>query len=126
LVNNISKGNSKVAFKDGLLNKTNVFPEYEVEIKQEDFEKMKLIFSKILSPKKIFEGVQKRYNFEIDGCEIAVKWSESWGYHFEIEKMISEDENPEDVYEEFDKITKKLGIRTSTDEEIKKFLEKYQ
>ena len=124
VVNNISKQNSKVSLKTSKVGEGSAFPENEVFFDQKDFEKMKYIFDTIAKPEKIMDGIQKRRNFEYNGCELAIKWSETWGFHFEIEKMVSNHGEVEKAEKELHNVADELGIKILTDKELKDFTQK--
>ena len=126
VVNNISKQNSKVSLKMNRIGEGSVFPETEAVFNHEDFEKLKFIFDTVSQPNKILSGLQKRVNFHYKGCEIAVKWSEDWGFHFEIEKMVENTSEVEKVENEINALADELGIKISTDDELKAFLKKME
>lgn len=124
VVNNISKQNAKVSLKMSKVGEGSAFPETEVFFDQKDFEKMKYIFDTIAKPEKVMGGIQKRKNFEYEDCEVAIKWSEVWGFHFEIEKMVSEQSEVEKAEKELHGVANGLGIKILTDEELKEFTKK--
>lgn len=124
VVNNISKQNAKVSLKMNKIGEGSAFPETEVFFDQKDFEKMKYILDTIAKPEKVMDGIQKRKNFEYKGCEIAIKWSEAWGFHFEIEKMVSEQSEVKKAEKELHNVADELGIKILTDEELKEFAKK--
>jgi predicted adenylyl cyclase CyaB len=124
VVNNISKQNAKVSLKMNKIGEGSTFPEDEVFFDQKDFEKMKYIFDTIAKPERVMDGIQKRKNFEYKGCEIAIKWSEAWGFHFEIEKMVNEQSEVEKAEKELHDIADELGIKILTEEELKEFTKK--
>jgi adenylate cyclase class IV len=124
VVHNLSKNNAKISLKTNKVGGGSVFPETEVFFDQKDFEKIKYIFDTIAKPEKVMDGIQKRINFEYKGCEIAIKWSEVWGFHFEIEKMVSEKSEVERAEEELQGMADELEIKILNDEELKEFTKK--
>lgn len=124
VVNNLSKQNAKVALKMSKIGEGSAFPETEVFFDQKDFEKMKYILDIVAKPEKVMGGIQKRKNFEYKGCEFAIKWSEAWAFHFEIEKMVSEQSEVKKAEKELHNVTDELGIKILTDEELKEFAKK--
>lgn len=126
IVDNASKGNSKISLKMNKIGNGSVFPETEVIFSRKDFEKVKFILDTITNPEKIMTGIQKRKNFIYKNCEFAVKWSKYWGYHFEVEKLV-EVEDKEKIRQannDLDSITKELNIKTMSDNELKIFTKK--
>jgi adenylate cyclase class IV len=124
VVNNISKGNAKITLKMNKVGEGSVFPETEIFFDQKDFDRVKYIFDTIAKPEKVMVGIQKRKNFEYKGCEFAIKWSEAWGFHFEIEKVVSEKSEVEEAEKKLHNIANELGIKILTEEELKEFTKK--
>jgi adenylate cyclase class IV len=124
VVNNISKRSAKISLKMSKIGEGSAFPETEVFFEQEDFDKIKYIFDTIAKPEKIMDGIQKRKNFKYKDCEIAIKWSEAWGSHFEIEKMVSGHGEVGSAEKELHGIADELGIKILTDEELREFTKK--
>jgi adenylate cyclase class IV len=124
VVNNISKQNAKVSLKMSKIGESSTFPETEIFFDQKDFEKMKYILDTVAKPEKVMSGIQKRINFEYKGCELAIKWSEAWGFHFEIEKMVNGHNEVEKAEKELHNVADELGIKILTDKELKEFTKK--
>lgn len=124
VVNNISKGTSKISLKMNKIGEGSVFPETEIGFEQKDFEKLKFIIDTVAVPKNIIRGTQKRKNYIYKGCELSIKWSEDWSYHFEIEKMIDDESKGTDAEAEIHLIAEELGIKILTDQELKEFNER--
>lgn len=121
VVNNLSKGNAKVSLKMNELGGGVATKEIEVFFDQKDFFNIKEIFDTTSQAKQIIEGNQKRKNFMYKGCEIAVKWSKDYGYHFEIEKTTDDEKSIDILEKEINFIVDELGIISMTNDEIKEF-----
>ena len=80
------------------------------------------VFS-ILGFKYLFEPKILRHNFIYKGVELALKYSKTWGYHLELEVMISSLKQKEKVEKKIHSIAKELGVVAISDEELKKFTE---
>jgi adenylate cyclase class IV len=87
---------------------------------------MKDILGSITNPSQIIEGEQKRKNYVYKGCEIAVKWSKDYKYHFEIEKVIENKDDVSEVEKELDGVVEELGLVSMTNDELKQFQQKVQ
>ncbi len=123
LVNNISKGNAKVSLKLNRIGDGAVFEEMEFFFDQNDFEKAASLFNKLDLNAKVMTGPQKRVNYEYKGCEIAMKFSDVWEYHFEIEKVVDSTENQEKVESEIRSVAQELGLEIMSEEDLKNFVE---
>jgi adenylate cyclase class IV len=123
-VHNISKGNAKISLKMNKIGASSVFPETEVFFSENDFDKIKLIFEKITEPDKVMKGIQKRKNFLYKGCEFAIKWSKEWGYHFEVEIVVKDENEVSKAEEKLEEVAKELEIKILTENELKEFTKK--
>lgn len=116
----LGKGVAKIALKVGDFVEGKHQIEHEVEIKGDDYEEMISIF-KELGFNDIQLTSQKRTNFSYKGCEVALKWSEDWGYHFEIDKTISEGEDKAEARKEALGLVEELGVKVFSDDEFREF-----
>lgn len=122
-VNNVSKGNAKIVLKLNKIGKGSDFEEIEVPIAQGDFEKTAKIFSTILACDSM-RSFQKRHNYLYKEVELALKWSEIWGYHLELEVMVGNSEEKPEAERKIYAVAEELGITLMTDAELKEFTEK--
>ncbi|MCX6790437.1 MAG: CYTH domain-containing protein [Candidatus Kaiserbacteria bacterium] len=121
VVRNISKGTAKISLKLNTLGAGSSFHESEVHFPQESFETMKDICSSISTPEQVISGTQKRTNYTYNEVEIALKWSEDWGYHAEFEIMISDLSQKESADARIREVTKNLSVPLMTEEEVAAF-----
>ena len=122
VVRNISKGTGKLSLKLNTLGTGSSFQEFEVPFPEDSFEMMKSICDNISAPEQVITGTQKRTNYEYQGVEIALKWSEDWGYHAEFEIMINDLSEKEAVDARIRDAAKALSVPLMTDEEVKAFI----
>jgi len=122
VVRNISKNTAKLSLKLNTLGESSSFQEFEVPFPEDSFETMKSICNSISSHDQVISGTQRRTNYEYQGIEIALKWSEDWGYHVELEIMISDLSEKESADSRIIKVARSLSIPLMTDEEISNFL----
>lgn len=126
VVNNLSKNNAKISLKMNKLGDSVATEELEVFFDKDNFLQMKKIIEKVCSPKQIIEGEQKRKNFMYKECEISVKWSKDYQYHFEIEKMTENKSDISLLEKEIDIVLSELGLISMTNDEIKSFQKKIE
>jgi adenylate cyclase class IV len=126
VVNNLSKGNAKVSLKMNKLGDGIATKEIDVLFDQKDFSSIKEIFDTTSQAKQIIEGNQKRKNFMYKECEIAVKWSKDYGYHFEIEKVTDDEKNIDVLEKEINSVIDELDLISMTNDEIKEFQRKIE
>ena len=69
-------------------------------------------------------GPQKRINYLYQDCEIALKFSDAWGYHLEIEQVVDSLDKKSVVEAQIRTVSAELGISLMTEEELKEFTRK--
>ncbi|KKW48268.1 MAG: hypothetical protein UY99_C0007G0021 [Parcubacteria group bacterium GW2011_GWA1_59_11] len=121
LVNNTSKGTAKVSLKTSRIGGGAAFPETEFHFPPEEFEKARRIFDRLNLPAKVMHGPQQRVNYRYKDCEIALKWSDAWGYHLEIEQVVDSKENQPEAEAQIRAVAEELEVRLMTEEELKQF-----
>lgn len=121
VVRNISKGTAKISLKLTALGTGSSFQEFEVPFPEESFETMKNICESISAPDQVISGTQKRTNYEFQGVEIALKWSEDWGYHAEFEIMVSDLSEKESADARIREAATTLSVPLMTEEEVAAF-----
>lgn len=99
------------------------FEEIEFLIARTDVEKAVMLF-KLFGFTNVHDSFQSRRNFEYNGVEIAVKYSEMWGYHAELEIIIDDEWKKAEADQQIMATAKKLGITLMTEDELKKFIQK--
>lgn len=122
LVKNTSKNTAKVSLKMNRIGQGSAFEEIEFAFASEDFEKARQLFAKLDLPVKVMRGPQRRINYVYKDCEIALKWSEVWGYHLEIEQMVPDPAQKEAAETRMRAVAEELGIELMSEEELKKFV----
>ena len=121
VVRNISKGTAKLSLKLTALGAGSSFREFEVPFPEESFETMKSICENISAPDQVISGTQKRTNYEYQGVEVALKWSEDWGYHVEFEIMVSDLSEKEAADARIHAVAAELSVPLMTEEEVGAF-----
>lgn len=121
VVRNISKGTAKISLKLNTLGTGSSFQEFEVSFPEDSFETMRSICNSICSPDQVITGTQRRTNYECDGVEIALKWSEDWGYHAEFEIMIPDLSGKEAADARIREVAENLSVPLMTEEEVATF-----
>jgi predicted adenylyl cyclase CyaB len=121
VVDNISKKNAKIALKMSRIGDGSDFEEIEFKIDPQNVDKAVHMFKKLGGYDTFMKAFQKRHNYMYKDVEIAVKYSDNWGYHVEMEIMINnlEEKSKADVH--INKIAEELNIKLMTDAELKTF-----
>ena len=121
---NVSKKTAKIVIKLNRIGRgTSDFEEIEIPINPSDFDKAVKLFS-ALPFDQIQNSYQKRHNYLLDGVEIALKWTESWEYHMELEIIVDDVAKREDAENKIRKVAEKLGVQIMSEEELKDFTKK--
>lgn len=124
VVNNISKGNAEIVLKLNKIGKGNDFEEITIPIKYEYVDKAVRLFTKINFTDNIMHSFQKRHNYFYRGVELALKHSDIWGYHLELEKVIKDRNKKSEAEKLLQEIAKELDVKLMTNEELREFTQK--
>jgi len=123
-VKNVSQKTAKIVIKLNRLGKgRSDFEEIEIPISPLDFDKAVKLFSSLRFD-QIQNSYQKRQNYLYEGVEIALKHSDSWGYHMEFEVIIDDLSKKNEAERKIYQVANKLGVKIMTEEEITKFAQR--
>jgi len=124
VTHNVSKKTAKIVIKLNRIGRgTSDFEEIEIPINPFDFDKAVKLFS-ALPFDQIQNSYQKRHNYLLEGVEIALKWTDSWGYHIELEIVVNDKAKREEAENKIRKVAEKLGVQIMSEEELKDFTKK--
>lgn len=124
VANKVSKNAAKIIIKLNRLGRgSSDFEEIEIPIDPSDFNKAIKLFSS-LPFDQIQNIYQKRHNYEYKGVELALKYTESWGYHMELEIVVDDRSKKEEAGEKIKEVAKELGIKIMSEQEITNFAKK--
>lgn len=124
VVNNLSKKNAKLVLKLNKIGKGSDFEEIEIPIKQEYINDFVRVLTTLEFTDNIMRSFQKRQNYIYKDVEVALKYSEVWGYHLELEIMIDKLEEKEEAEKKIKEVAKELGVKLMTDGELAEFTKK--
>lgn len=117
-----------VKYKAGKIGIGNGFEEHEFAIQPDHLSAALKFFSSVFQ-RESFPSEQFRINYELpDSIEVALKYTNAWGFHLEVEKVYfaEEDEDisakKDQARDDVDAVSKKLGIEHISDAEMKVFL----
>ena len=124
VAHNISKGTVKVGARLNRLGSgRSDFEEIEFLINKQDYDKAVRLFSSME-----FEDTQKtyqeRHNYIYKEVEIALKYSDSWGYHMELEKVVHDEAEIDGAKSHITAVADEMGVSIMTEEEITAFAKK--
>ena len=123
VVNNISKKNAKIVLKLTKIGKGSDFEEIEIPINQDYIEKAVKLF-RGLGFNEVQHAYQKRHNYLYKGAELALKYSDAWGYHLELEKIVKDKKNILKAESQLRRVASELGVHLMTDDELAEFTKK--
>jgi len=124
VVNNLSQKKSSIVMKLNRLGRgTNDFEEIEIAIDPIDLQKTVRLFS-ALNFEQIQNSFQKRHNYRYRGVDLALKYSQSWGYHLELEIVIDNIKKQKTAEEKIRKVAQELRVKIMTEKEITEFAKK--
>ncbi|PIZ57454.1 hypothetical protein COY23_01390 [bacterium (Candidatus Torokbacteria) CG_4_10_14_0_2_um_filter_35_8] len=123
VTNNLSKQSAKITLKLNKIGKGSDFKEIEIPISQVDVDKTVEAF-KYLGFTNNQYSYQFRNNYMYKDIGIAVKYTQSWGFHVEMDLVISEEDNKEETYKQISSVAKELGLTIMSDDELKKLTDK--
>lgn len=125
VTDNITKNNAKITLKLQKIGLGSDFEEIEVYFSREDSEKMVRIF-KILGSKNYLYSYQNRHNYYYKNIEFALKYTESWGFHCELEIMVGSKDDVSRAVKQMNKVALELGLKIMTDEELLELTGKHE
>ena len=123
LVHNTSKKSAKISLKLNRIGEGATFPEIELYFSPQEFDTAKHLLDTLDLPVKIMHGPQQRTNYQYKGCEVALKYSDAWGYHLEIEQVIENKEKQREAEEQIRRVADELQVKLMSEEELKKFVQ---
>src|SRR3989304_1692150 len=119
-VKNISKKTAKIVLKLNKIGKGNDFEEIEIPIRPEDFNAATKLFV-ALRTGDYMHSFQKRHNYLYKGVELALKWSEAWGHHLELEVVVSDLAKKEEIEKKIAAVADELRVSLMTNRELLEF-----
>ena len=69
---------------------------------------------------------QKRNNYLYKGVEIALKFSQHWQYHLELELVVDDENKKNEAENKIREVAKKLDIHLLTEEELEEIVKKIE
>jgi predicted adenylyl cyclase CyaB len=123
VVNNVSKNTAKIVLKLNKIGLGSDFEEIEIPIEPKNVEKSVHMF-KSIGFNEVQESFQKRHNYLYKSVELAIKYSDNWGYHIELEILLDNKNKIEKANKKIFAVASELGLKILTDQELKDFTKK--
>ena len=121
VVNNLTRKTAKLVLKLNRIGKGSDFEEIEIPIKPEDTNSAVKIFTS-LGFTEMQNTYQKRHNYLYQGVELALKYSNTWGYHLELEIVVSDQKKVPEASNQIKKVANELGVTLMTEPELAAFV----
>lgn len=122
--NQINKGTAKIVWKSGGFDGRSARNEVELTFDQKDVKSARDLLKKLFSNAKEVKTIQNRHDYRLEGTTISLKYSEHWGYHIEIDRMVEDSNAVADAEKLIASIASKLGVALFTQDEEQKFVAK--
>lgn len=120
VTHNVTSKSGKITLKLTKIGKGSHFEEIEFPIEEKSIEPAVQLFIN-LGNDYLFEPEILRHNFLYKEVEIALKYSKTWGYHLELEIMISSIDQKESVEKKIFSVAKEIGVSVMSEEELWEF-----
>lgn len=123
---NVSKGSAKITLKLNRIGKGSNFEEIEVPINRADVGKIAHMFGALNVTDNIMHNFQTRHNYIYKGVELALKYSDIWKHHLELEVVIESQSRKPEAEKKIREVADELEVRLMTEQELEKFVEKVE
>jgi len=124
VVDNVSQKTAKIVLKLNKIGRGSDFEEIEIFIDPKQVEKMLRIFQELNLNADLMESFQKRHNYRYKEVEIALKYSDHWGYHLELEILVSDLTKKDKAEQKIKEVADELNISLMSDKELQEFTHK--
>lgn len=114
-----SKGDAKIAWKSGGFNGAAAREEIELPFPLDSGEAAQKLVERLLPNAQKVKTIQVRHDLKLGDIEIALKWSEQWNYHIELDTEVESEADAEQAKEKLQTLADKLAIHLMTEVEEK-------
>ncbi|MEU9026454.1 CYTH domain-containing protein [Streptomyces sp. NPDC048383] len=124
VTDNTAAGTAKITLKGSKIGQGAAFAETEFEISPADVPAAVHMFNALGFETAMHQAFNFRHNFRLDGIEIAVKWSEAWGYHAEFELLLDDgasDAARDEAQAKITDVAASLGVTLMSEQELANF-----
>ncbi|MFJ7907983.1 hypothetical protein [Kitasatospora sp. NPDC096204] len=124
VTDNTAAGTAKITLKGSKIGQGSAVPETEFAIAREDVPAAVKVFNALGFEPAMHEAFNFRHNFRFQDVEIALKWSEAWGYHAEFEVLLDDgasDAARDEASAQIIDIAFELGVTLMSDQELADF-----
>jgi len=122
VVNNISRKNAKFVLKLNRIGNGSDFEETEIPLDPEYINDAVKILESINFTDNIMHSFQKRHNYLYKNVELALKYSDVWGYHLELEIVVDNKNKKDSAEKTIREIADELDVRLMSNKELAEFV----
>lgn len=126
VTSNTSQSTAKITLKLNRIGKGSAFEEIEIPIQQSEVDRAVEMFNKLKVTDNIIHSFQKRNNYLYKGVGIALKFSEHWQYHLELELVVDDENKKREAENKIREVAGELDIRLLTEEELAEIVKKIE
>ncbi|MCL5016131.1 MAG: hypothetical protein M1312_00740 [Patescibacteria group bacterium] len=123
VVSNPTTKKAKMSLKPGRIGKQSHFNEAEITLATDQVDRA-VQFCRNLKPDDTQFVYQFRTNYSYKGVEIALKYTQSWGFHAELEMMLERIEEKDEADKKIKDVADELGLRIMSDDELASYTAK--
>ncbi|WP_327382827.1 MULTISPECIES: hypothetical protein [unclassified Streptomyces] len=124
VTDNTAVDTAKITLKGSKIGQGAAFAETEFAISPADVPAAVHVFNALGFETAMHQAFNFRHNFRLDGVEIAVKWSEAWGYHAEFELLLDDgasDAARDEAQAKITDVAASLGVTLMSEQELADF-----
>jgi adenylate cyclase class IV len=124
VVDNVSQKTAKIVLKLNKIGHGSDFEEIEIPINPLEVAKAVKMIRYLNLGADLMESFQKRHNYSYKGFEIALKYSDHWGYHLELEIVVDDAVKKTKAEQKIKAVAQELNIRLMDEDELRDFTQK--
>lgn len=126
MVDEKNKGKAKIVLKDSLVSEGNSSGEWEITLEPSEFMNAVDMIDHLGLPGKRCRAWQQRHNYLFEGVEIALKYSDYWEYHAELEVVVDDVTFVPEAEQKMREIAERLGLDLMSEEEVADFTKAFE
>lgn len=129
VVHNQTAANGKIVLKQNRIGRGGAFPETEIFIGESDVDAAVRVFNALGFEQHMHTADNQRHNYRYGGVEIAMKYSEAWGPHAELEIELPDGAGPEQIAAaeaQVRSVAHTLGVELMTETELLEFTRQFE
>ncbi|MBU4466716.1 CYTH domain-containing protein [Patescibacteria group bacterium] len=126
VVDNVSQKTAKIVLKLNKIGHGSDFEEIEIPINPSEVAKAVKMIRSLNLGGDLMESFQERHNYFYKGVEMALKYSDHWGYHLELEIMVNEVAKKSKAEQKIRAVAQELNVSLMNEKELQDFTRKVE